>query len=103
VLDGEPLPGAEYLDTGPVPGVEGLLARAAGRPLVAVVRDAARTPWVLEALTDLARRRPDLVVVELGRPGPERLPGQAVVVTGGASRASARAAVDALLLPAGAR
>jgi beta-N-acetylhexosaminidase len=91
---------ARFVDAGPSTGADELLALAAGRPLVAVVRDAARTAWVLRALTELVRHRPDLVVVEMGRPGARPLPGVAVVHTAGAGRAAARAAVDAL---AGAR
>ena len=67
-----------------------------GRPVVALVRGAQRYAWVQEALAALAERRPDLVVVELGWPGPDPLPGQGSVYTYGASAASARA-VDALL------
>jgi beta-N-acetylhexosaminidase len=66
------------------------------RPVVALVRGAQRYAWVQKALAALVERRPDLVVVELGWPGPDRLPGAAVVHAYGASAASARA-VDALL------
>jgi len=88
-------PGAEFVDAAPGDDLDVLLARAAGRPLVAVVRDAARTPALRGALDHLHARRPDVVVVELGRPaGP--LPGGAVVTTSGASRSSAWAAVELL-------
>ena len=50
----------------------------------------------LAGLTALARRRPDLVVVELGWPGPDRLPGRTLVHTFGASAVSARALDDRL-------
>jgi beta-N-acetylhexosaminidase len=61
------------------------------RPVVAVVRGGHRYAWVVAGLTTLARRRPDLVIVELGWPGPDRLPGRTVVHTFGASAVSARA------------
>jgi beta-N-acetylhexosaminidase len=70
--------------------------RAAGRPLVVVVRDATRRRWQLDHLGRLARLRPDLVVVEMGWPGPDRLPGAAVIRTFGAGRVSSEA-VAALL------
>ncbi|MCG5218764.1 glycoside hydrolase family 3 N-terminal domain-containing protein [Streptosporangium sp. KLBMP 9127] len=60
-----------------------------GRPVVLVVHDAARHPWVLDLLADAVRRRPDAVVVETGVPG---APAGAVhLATHGVSRASARA------------
>jgi beta-N-acetylhexosaminidase len=61
------------------------------RPVVALVRGGHRYAWVLAGLTTLARRRPDLVVVEVGWPGPDRLPGRTVVHTYGASAVSAQA------------
>ena len=66
------------------------------RPVVALVRGGHRYAWVLAGLTTLARRRPDLVVVELGWPGPDRLPGRTLVHTYGASAVSARALDDRL-------
>jgi len=66
------------------------------RPVVAIVRGGHRYAWVLAGLTTLARRRPDLVVVELGWPGPDRLPGRTVVHTYGASAVSAQALDDRL-------
>jgi beta-N-acetylhexosaminidase len=66
------------------------------RPVVAVVRGGHRYAWVLAGLTALARRRPDLVVVELGWPGPDRLPARTVVHTFGASAVSAAALDDRL-------
>lgn len=72
-----------------VPLPDTLLGPATGRPLVVVVRDAARHAWMRRALTELVRARPDALVVEMGLPGP--LPGDAHVCTHGASTASARA------------
>ncbi len=66
------------------------------RPVVALVRGGHRYAWVVAGLTTLARRRPDLVVVELGWPGPDRLPGRAVIHTFGASAVSAQALDDRL-------
>jgi beta-N-acetylhexosaminidase len=66
------------------------------RPVVALVRGGHRYAWVVAGLTALARRRPDLVVVELGWPGPDRLPGRTVVHTYGASAVSAEALDDLL-------
>ena len=96
VADGR-LPGACHVDAGPAADAVDLLERARGRPLVAVVRDVARTPWAWSLLTALAAGRPDLVVVDLGRPSPEPLPGAAVVRTFGSGRTAAAAAVDVLV------
>jgi predicted NBD/HSP70 family sugar kinase len=73
-----------------------LPALAAGRPVVAVVRDAHRHPWILERLAGLAAVRPDLVTVEMGWPAPVRLPGGTVVRTLGASAVSAEVAAEVL-------
>jgi beta-N-acetylhexosaminidase len=67
-----------------------------GRPVVALVRGGHRYAWVVAGLTTLARRRPDLVVVEVGWPGPDRLPARTVVHTFGASAVSADALDDRL-------
>jgi beta-N-acetylhexosaminidase len=71
--------------------------RAGGRPLVVVVRNASRHGWQLEHLHRLSAHRPDLVTVEMGWPGPDRLPGAAVVRTFGASRVSGEAVAQLLL------
>jgi beta-N-acetylhexosaminidase len=69
-----------------------VLAGAGGRPLVLVVRDAHRHPWVADALARTLAVRPDAIVVEMGVP---------VVVTGGvhlatygATRACGQAAAE---------
>jgi beta-N-acetylhexosaminidase len=67
------------------------------RPLVVVVRSASRHRWQLDVLGTLAARRPDLVAVELGWPGPDPLPGSVVVRTFGASRVSGEAVAELLL------
>jgi beta-N-acetylhexosaminidase len=67
----------------------------AGRPLVVVARDATRVGWVGRAVAALLAARPDAVVVEMGLPGPVPA-ARGWVATGGASRASALAAAEAL-------
>ncbi|MGC2999813.1 glycoside hydrolase family 3 protein, partial [Streptomyces sp. G35A] len=71
------------------------LRPAAGRPLVVVVRDAARYRWMTRALTALVRRRPDALVVEMGVPVGER-PGAVYLATHGATRVSGIAAAEVL-------
>ncbi|MEV6007239.1 glycoside hydrolase family 3 N-terminal domain-containing protein [Streptomyces sp. NPDC051976] len=66
-----------------------------GRPLVLVVRDAARHPWITAAVEKVLARRPDAGVVEMGLPGAVR-PGAWHLATYGPSLASARAAVALL-------
>jgi len=44
------------------------LARAAGRPLIVVVRDAHRYPAVRAVVSELTAARPDTVVLEMGLP-----------------------------------
>ncbi|WP_017594568.1 glycoside hydrolase family 3 protein [Nocardiopsis potens] len=60
-------PGTERLDAAAA-DPERVLAAAAGRPLVAVVRDAHRYPEVRRFVAALCGRRPDAVVVEMGLP-----------------------------------
>ena len=77
---------------------------AAQRPVVALVREAHRHPWVLAALGALAGLRPGrLITVEMGWPGPSRLPGAVLVRTYGASRANGEALDDLLAGGTGAR
>ncbi|RKS69369.1 beta-N-acetylhexosaminidase [Motilibacter peucedani] len=94
--DADALRGGAQVDVAETDAVEPLLPRAEGAPLVALVREPHRRPWVERALHALAAARPDLVVVELGWPGPEPLPGAAVVHSYGASLSNA-AAVAAVL------
>ena len=68
-----------------------------GQPLVVVVRNAGRHRWQLEVLRELAMARPDLIVVEMGWPGPDPLPGAVVIRTFGASRASGEAVARLLV------
>ena len=83
-------PAVDVVEGAPLPDLD------PGRPVVALVRGGHRYAWVLAGLTTLARRRPDLVVVELGSPGPDRLPGRTLVHTYGASAVSAQALDDRL-------
>ncbi|GGO48967.1 MULTISPECIES: glycoside hydrolase family 3 protein [Streptomyces] len=72
------------------------LAPATGRDLVVVVRDAARHPWMSEALAGLVRRRPDALVVEMGVPAGEQV-GAVHVTTYGATRVSGIAVAEVLV------
>ena len=73
--------------------VADVLARAAGRPLVIVVRDAHRHPAHARGHHLLLAARPDAVVVEMGLPV-WRPPGGAYVATYGAARPNAQAAAE---------
>ncbi|HEY8045713.1 MAG TPA: glycoside hydrolase family 3 N-terminal domain-containing protein [Streptosporangiaceae bacterium] len=71
------------------------LARAAGRPLIVVVRDAHRYPPVQDVVRGLVAARPDAVIVEMGLP--LWIPPAGVhLVTYGAARANAQAAAEVL-------
>ncbi|MEV6110213.1 glycoside hydrolase family 3 N-terminal domain-containing protein [Streptomyces sp. NPDC051940] len=72
------------------------LAPAAGRPLVVVVRDAARHRWMSDAVAAVLGARPDATVVEMGFPGGEPL-GAVHLITHGATRVSGIAAAEVLL------
>ncbi|WP_030562040.1 glycoside hydrolase family 3 protein [Streptomyces aureocirculatus] len=72
------------------------LAPATGRDLVVVVRDAARHPWMSEALAGLVRRRPDAFVVEMGVPAGEQI-GAVHLTTYGATRVSGIAVAEVLV------
>ncbi len=71
-----------------------VLAGAAGRPLVLVVRDAHRHPWIAETLTHALTVRPDAIVVEMGLPA--TITGGVHLATYGATRACGRAAAEVL-------
>ena len=75
--------------------IAGLLAEAAGRSLVIVVRDAHRYPAAAEATSAILAARPDAVVVEMGLPGWRPQAGL-YVATYGAARTSSRAAAEVL-------
>ena len=74
----------------------GYPAAAAGRSLVAVVRDAHRDQNTRALVNALLAARPDLVLVEMGLPLWRPPEGTSYVATYGASRASAHAAAEML-------
>ena len=74
----------------------GILAAAAGRSLVAVVRDAHRDRSTRSLVNVLLAARPDLVLVEMGLPLWLPQEGTSYLATYGASRASAQAAAELL-------
>ncbi|MFF3320641.1 glycoside hydrolase family 3 protein [Streptomyces sp. NPDC002889] len=75
--------------------VADVLAVAADRRIVAVVRDVHRHPWMAEALDGLLAARPDTVVVEMGldRAAPK---GALHIATHGAARVCGRAAAEVI-------
>jgi beta-N-acetylhexosaminidase len=75
------------------------LGRAAGRSVIAVVRDAHRDLGAQAVVTRLLAARPDAVVVEMGLPV-WRPPARAYLATYGASRTSGQAAAEKLGLTA---
>jgi beta-N-acetylhexosaminidase len=92
--------GVYRIDTGPdeanrARAVEDALTKAAGRPLVVVVRDAHRHPAARAVTTALLAARPDAVVVEMGLPVWRPASG-GYVATYGAARPNGQAAAEAL-------
>lgn len=78
--------------SGPVASV---LADAADRRIVAVVRDVHRHPWMADALDALLASRPDTVVVEMGVP--QAPPAGALhIATHGAARVCGLAAAEVI-------
>ncbi len=73
-----------------------ILAAAAGRSLVAVVRDAHRDANTRSLVSALLTARPDTVLVEMGLPRWQPPDGISYLATYGASRASAQAAAELL-------
>ncbi|WP_326688051.1 MULTISPECIES: glycoside hydrolase family 3 protein [unclassified Streptomyces] len=72
-----------------------ILAAAGERPVVAVVRDLHRHPWMAAAVDKLVAARADTVVVEMGVPqAPPR--GALHVATHGAARVCGRAAAEVI-------
>ncbi|MZD05452.1 glycoside hydrolase family 3 protein, partial [Streptomyces sp. SID5785] len=71
------------------------LAAAAGRRIVAVVRDEHRHAWMAGALDGLLATRPDTIVVEMGIPqAPPR--GALHIATHGAARVCGIAAAEVI-------
>ncbi|MFI1092734.1 glycoside hydrolase family 3 protein [Streptomyces sp. NPDC020917] len=78
-----------------VPEVDGLLAAAGDRRIVAVVRDVHRHAWMAQALAAVLAARPDTVVVEMGVP--QAPPAGALhIATHGAARVCGEAAAEAI-------
>ena len=73
-----------------------ILAAAAGRSLVAVVRDAHRDELTQSLVSALLAARPDLILVEMGLPFWRPPEDTSYLATYGASRASAHAAAEVL-------
>jgi beta-N-acetylhexosaminidase len=102
--DGGPADGdqadGDRVDGGPADGdrvdAAGILAAAAGRSLVAVVRDAHRDEQTRSLVSALLAARPDLILVEMGLPFWRPPEGTSYLATYGASRASAHAAAELL-------
>ncbi|MBG0828734.1 glycoside hydrolase family 3 protein [Planomonospora sp. ID67723] len=96
---GKLLPGTTVtrLDASTATGgaVEAVLASAAGRPLVLVVRDAHRHAWQADALGHILAARPDSAVVEMGLPGRSDL-GAVHIATHGSARVCGQAAAELL-------
>jgi beta-N-acetylhexosaminidase len=69
---------------------------AEGRPLVLVLRDAARHPWQRDTASDLIELRPDAIVVETGLPGWTPSEATAYIETFGSGRVNLEAAADLL-------
>jgi beta-N-acetylhexosaminidase len=78
-------------------GLEALIARGAGRPLVLAVRDAHRRAWQRELVGRVLARRPDAVVVGTGTLHDRNLASGSYLGTRGAGRANLAAAADVLL------
>ncbi|MCH6162472.1 glycoside hydrolase family 3 N-terminal domain-containing protein [Streptomyces marispadix] len=75
--------------------VASVLADAADRRIVAVVRDVHRHPWMADALEALLAARPETVVVEMGVP--QAPPSGALhIATHGAARVCGRAAAEVI-------
>jgi beta-N-acetylhexosaminidase len=95
-VDGALLAGRGMVDVRESSTPAEVLRTIGAAPVVALVREPHRHPWVLDLLRAVSAARPDLVVVEMGWPGEAELPGAAVVRTYGASAASGLA-LDELL------
>lgn len=72
-----------------------VLAASGDRPVVAVVRDAHRHPWMADAVATLVAARPDTVVVEMGVPQSPPT-GALHLATHGAARVCGRAAAEVI-------
>ncbi|UBU15632.1 glycoside hydrolase family 3 protein [Nonomuraea gerenzanensis] len=90
------LPDAEIVRVKPAAAdVQGLLAKAGGRSLVVVVKDAHRHDESRALVSELLAARPDTTVIEMGLPV-WRPDAATYIATYGAARANAQAAVELL-------
>lgn len=78
-------------------GLAGILAEAAGRTLVIVVRNLHRHPWMATLTEALLAHRPDAVTVEMGLPACRPATAAAYIATHGAARVCGIAAAEVLL------
>lgn len=76
---------------------EPVLAGADDRPLVLVVRDVHRHPWIADTLSAVLAVRPDAIVVEMGIPA--EVTGGVHIATHGATRALGLAAAELIAGP----
>jgi beta-N-acetylhexosaminidase len=95
-VGGQVLTGGRQVDVLATSRVGDLIALAPSAPLVVLVREPHRHPWVPELLAVLVDARPDLVIVEMGWPGDALPRGVTTVLTYGAARSNARALDDLL-------
>jgi beta-N-acetylhexosaminidase len=93
----ERLPAVTVLRSDGSPDLDGIVAAAAGRPLLLVVRNLHRWPAHAAAADAILARRPDTIVVEMGLPVRRPAGARAWLDTHGAARASAVAAADLLV------
>ncbi|SPL95093.1 Beta-hexosaminidase [[Actinomadura] parvosata subsp. kistnae] len=82
------LPNTDSVRLGP----DGELPAFDERPVVLVVHDAARHPWVRDTVAKALAVRPDAIIVDTGVPAPP--PGATHVATHGISRVSAQAVAE---------
>jgi len=77
--------------------VDAIVAQAAGRSLVLVVRNLHRHRWMASAVDAALARRPDAIVVEMGLPACRPAGARAYVATHGAARVCGVAAAEVLM------
>jgi beta-N-acetylhexosaminidase len=88
------LPGTTAVRVAAGDAAPGVPAAATGRPLVLVVRDVHRHPWLARTLARLLEARPDAIVVEMGVP--VTVLGGVHIATFGATRANGAAAAEVI-------
>ena len=78
-------------------GVDAIVAEAAGRSLVIVVRNLHRHPWMVAVTEALLAQRPAAVTVEMGLPACRPAGSAAYIATHGAARVCGIAAAEVLI------